>query len=141
MGAASPADILDAAGRSADALKGGDWPLEAVMATVRRLRELLVGADALLREVCRDGAIRRLRAVVDSPARIVDAALKETAAEDSGAELDDFETYGRGIVDIVADGSSLRWLVADDSGIKIEEEYLGREPWPRAACALRGGER
>ena len=104
----TPDDILDTAGLSADALTGGDWPLEAVRATVRRLRELLVGEDSLVRELCRDGAIRRLRAVVDSPARIVDAALQEMAAEDSGAELEDCETYGGGIVDIVADGSSQR---------------------------------
>ena len=106
MSDSSPDAILDAAGLSADALRGGDWPLEAVMATVRRLRELLIGADSLIRELCRSGAIRRLRAVVDSPQRIVDAALKETAAEDSGAELDDFETYGRGIVKAIGDPAS-----------------------------------
>ena len=87
--AQDPDQILDDAGLKSEDLAGGDWPLKAVEQAVRRLRELLAGADPLARQLCRDGAVRRLKVVTTSPAKIVDAALADMAPAEPEHEGDE----------------------------------------------------
>lgn len=126
----TPDEILDRAGLSSRSLEGGDWPLEAVGRAVRRLRELLAGADPLTRQLCRDGAIRRLKIVTSSPAKVVDAALSDMAPAEPVLETA-ADTFGGGIIDVVREGDKLRWLVAQDGRVSFEDEHEGREPWAR----------
>lgn len=117
-------------------LGAGPQP-DAVLRTLERLGSLLIGADPLIVEMCRQAAITtfKLGDYAEAPARLVDAALKATPKREDETE---YVTYGRTqggavIIDIVQRGRNLEWVTArPGSGrVRIVETVPERVKWPR----------
>lgn len=116
---------------------GEDPPADAVIRTLERLGNLLIGADPLIVEMCRQVAIAtfKLGGYCDAPARLIDAALKASPKKEDEQE---YTTHGLTpdgsvIIDIVQRGRHLEWVTAKPGTgkVKLVRAVPERVQWPR----------
>ena len=110
---------------------------DEILPALERLGSLLIGADPLIVEMCRQAAVAtfKLGHYCDAPSRMVDAALKATPKREDETEYVTYGTTQGGavIIDIVQRGRNLEWVTArPGSGrVRIVETVSERVKWPR----------